>query len=189
MDVVAKFIYLIGSLRNPRVPEIAKVLRDAGHEVFDDWYAAGPEADDYWMRYEQARGHDFKAALAGFAGQHVYQYDKEHLDRAGVGVLLLPAGKSGHLELGYLIGQGKPGYILLEGEPERFDVMYNFASGVFTNLSDLLKVIGGSIDADVRVPLQGGTLTPVRGNTIDGCTITSLSAVRCRDGEGPLVQG
>lgn len=141
--MVAKHIYLIGSLRNPQVPEIAAKLRAEGHEVFDDWYAAGPEADDCWMRYEQARGHDFAAALAGFAGQHVYRYDKEHLDRCGVGVLVLPAGKSGHLELGYLLGQGKPGYILLDKEPERFDVMYNFASGVFTRLADLLKALRG----------------------------------------------
>jgi nucleoside 2-deoxyribosyltransferase len=168
--VVAKFIYLIGSLRNPKVPEIAAKLREAGHEVFDDWFAAGPEADDHWQRYEQARGHSFAQALAGHAGQHVYRYDRSHLDRMGVGVLVLPAGKSGHLELGYMIGQGKPGYILLDGEPERFDVMYNFATGVFTNLSDLLKVIGGSIDADVRLQVQdGGVLSPVRGHrSLDG---------------------
>ena len=40
-------IYTIGSLRNEKVPLIANALRDAGHEVFDDWYGAGPEADDY----------------------------------------------------------------------------------------------------------------------------------------------
>ena len=58
-------IYLIGSLRNPRVPEIAAKLRDAGHVVFDDWFAAGPEADDWWQKYEIARGHNFKEGLAG----------------------------------------------------------------------------------------------------------------------------
>lgn len=136
-------IYLIGSLRNPRIPEIAKELRVAGHEVFDDWYAAGPEADDYWQRYEQARGHDFQRALKGYPAQHVYNYDRFHLDRMGTGVLVLPAGKSGHLELGYMIGQKKPGYILMDGEPERFDVMYNFASGVFTNMDDLLRTLKG----------------------------------------------
>lgn len=140
--MVARNIYLIGSLRNPRVSEIAKALRAQGHEVFDDWMAAGPEADDYWMKYEQAKGNDFKAALAGYAGQHVYQYDKSHLDRCQTGVLILPAGKSGHLELGYLIGQGKLAFILLDGEPERFDVMYNFASGVFTKLEDLIARLG-----------------------------------------------
>ena len=140
---MSKFIYLIGSLRNPEVPKVAKILRDAGHDVFDDWYAAGPEADDHWMQYEKDRGSDFARALDGYAARHVYEYDKSHLDRCGVGVLLMPAGKSGHLELGYMIGQGKPGYILLPSEPERYDVMYNFARGVYSNVDSLLKALAG----------------------------------------------
>lgn len=135
-------IYLIGSLRNPQVPVLAGQLRRAGHDVFDDWYAAGPEADDHWMHYEQQeRGHSFAEALQGYAAGHVFEFDKAHLDRCGTAVLLLPAGKSGHLELGYMIGQGKKGYILLDGEPERFDVMYKFATGVFTNVDDLLAAL------------------------------------------------
>lgn len=131
-------IYLIGSLRSPRVPEIASKLRGAGYEVFDDWYAAGPEADDYWQKYEQERGNSYASALVGFAANHVYEYDKFHLDRSDLGVLVLPAGKSGHLELGYLIGQGKPGFILCDGVPERWDVMYRFAKGVYFDYPALL---------------------------------------------------
>ncbi len=126
-----KSIYLIGSLRNPAIPEIARQLRVEGFDVFDDWYAAGPEADDYWQKYEQNRNHSYEQALSGYAAQHVYQFDKRHLDRCDIGILALPAGKSGHLELGYMIGTGKPGLILLDKEPERFDVMYNFATGIF----------------------------------------------------------
>jgi len=139
--MVAKFIYLIGSLRNEKVPQIANRLRAEGHDVFDDWYAAGPEADDYWMAYEKQRGHNFKYALLNYAARHVFDFDKEHLDRCGVGVLVLPAGKSGHLELGYMIGQGKKCYILLDGEPERFDVMYRFATAVFTRMEDLIECL------------------------------------------------
>jgi len=134
-------IYLIGSLRSPRVPETAGVLRAAGFEVFDDWYAAGPEADDYWQKYEKERGHTFAQALDGFPAYHVYEYDRFHIDRSDAGVLVLPAGKSGHLELGYLIGSGKPGYILLNEEPERFDVMYRFAKGVYTKLDELITAL------------------------------------------------
>lgn len=121
-------VYLIGSLRNPRAPEVANALRTAGFEVFDDWFAAGPEADDYWQRYEQGRGANFLEALEGHAAQNVFQFDKRHIEACDAAVLLAPAGKSGHLELGIVIGQGKPGFILLEEEPERWDVMYNFAS-------------------------------------------------------------
>ena len=135
-------IYLIGSLRNPNVPSVAEKLRAAGHEVFDDWFAAGPEADDWWQKYEMAKGHNYKEALQGFAANHVYHYDRSHLDRNDMAILILPAGKSGHLELGYMIGQGKPGYILFDEQmPDRWDVMYLFASGVFFKLEDLLKEI------------------------------------------------
>jgi len=132
-----KTIYLIGSLRNPKIIEIANKLRKLGFDVFDDWMAAGPEADDYWRDYEKARGHNYAEALKGHAARHVYNFDREHLEKADGGILALPAGKSGHLELGWLLGQGKPGYILLEGEPERFDVMYLFASGVFNTFEEL----------------------------------------------------
>lgn len=133
-----KSIYLIGSLRNPRVPIVAQLLRDAGYEVFDDWYAAGPEADDKWRDYEKARGHDFKTALAGHAAQHVFNFDRKHLERCDIAVLLAPSGKSAHLELGVVLGAKKPGFILLDGDPERYDVMYNFATAVFSTVEELV---------------------------------------------------
>jgi len=128
-----KRVYLIGSLRNPVVPELGRTLRRAGLEVFDDWHAAGPEADDHWQKYEQARGHSFIQALKGAAAQHVFAFDRENLDASDAAVLILPAGKSGHLELGYMAGKGKKTYILIDKEPDRFDVMYCFATGVFTS--------------------------------------------------------
>jgi hypothetical protein len=133
-------IYLIGSLRNPKVPEIANRLREEDHTVFDDWFAAGPEADDWWQKYEQNKGHNYKEGLAGYAAHHVFNFDKHHLDTNDVAILCLPAGKSGHLELGYMIGKGKKGYILFDEQmPDRWDVMYLFATGVFFKLDDLCK--------------------------------------------------
>lgn len=132
-------IYVIGSLRSPRVPEVSAKLRTAGFEVFDDWYAAGPEADDYWQTYEKARGHNFAQALKGHAATNVFNFDKRHLDESDVVVLVLPAGKSGHLELGYCLGRGKPGYIVYGEEPDRFDVMYKFATGVFATDEELIQ--------------------------------------------------
>jgi len=54
-------------------------------------------------------------------------------------VLVMPAGKSAHLELGYLIGQGKRGYILLEHDSDRWDVMLQFATAVFYNTDELVR--------------------------------------------------
>lgn len=131
----------MGSLRSERVRAVAAALRAYRQEVFDDWHAAGPEADDIWQKYEQARGHTYREALQGAHATDVFQFDRRHLDRASAGVLVMPAGKSGHLELGYLIGQGKPGYILLEQEPERWDIMYRFATGVFYSVDDCVQVV------------------------------------------------
>lgn len=155
-------IYLIGSLRNPSIPEVAAKLRGAGHEVFDDWFAAGPEADDYWQKYETNKGHNFKEALEGYAAKNVYAFDKRHLDRNEMAVLLLPAGKSGHLELGYCIGTGKPGYILFDSNgmmPDRWDVMYQFATGVFFDVNDLIK----ELDDSVTLPFVPFDMTHFKG--------------------------
>ena len=131
-----KKIYLIGSLKNGEVRTVANQLRSIGFEVFDDWQAAHPEADDNWRDYEKGRGRTYKEALVGHAAKHVYEFDKRHLDDSDIAILLLPAGKSGHLELGYFIGQGKPGYIFLDN-PERWDVMYQFAHCIVNTFDEL----------------------------------------------------
>jgi hypothetical protein len=64
-----------------------------------------------------------------------------YLDRAEGAILALPAGKSAHLELGYILGHGKPGWILLDGEPERWDIMYQFATGVANDMEELVGMI------------------------------------------------
>lgn len=129
-------IYLIGSLRNPQVPVVASELRKLGFDVYDDWYAVGPEADDRWKEYEIDRGHDYVEAMRGWHAHHVFTMDKEHLDAADGCVMVYPAGKSAHLEFGYMIGQGKWGLVLLD-DVDRWDIMLQFASGLCENLEDL----------------------------------------------------
>ena len=134
-----KTIYLIGALKNWKVITLAKELRTLGFEVFDDWISPGPEADNYWRKFEKLRGSTYKQALNNYAAKHIFEFDKFHLDRCDIGILLMPAGKSGHLELGYLIGQGKRGYILFDKEPKKWDIMYKFCNDVFFNIQDLIK--------------------------------------------------
>jgi hypothetical protein len=134
-------IYIVGSMRNPLIPQIAKTLRQDGHTVFDDWYSPGPDTDEYWRSYEIERGRDYKAALAGHHAQHVFEFDRKWIQWAEVGVLVLPAGRSGHLELGYMIGRGQRGYILLEEHNDRFDVMYQFAHGIASDIEELREMV------------------------------------------------
>lgn len=137
-------IYLAGSLSNPRIPEYHKTLEHHfDGEVFSDWYAAGPEADDHWKAYEQSLGNDYISGLAGAAARNVYAFDKKHIDRAKYMVLALPAGKSGHLELGYFLGTGRVGIIQLDDTDVRWDVMYQFASHITLNINETVDVLKG----------------------------------------------
>jgi hypothetical protein len=137
-----KVVYLIGALKNERIPAIANALEaETGYEVFADWFTPGPDADEYLRKYVIERKGGIREALNGYAVRHVFEFDKEHIDRADAVVMVMPAGKSGHLELGYAIGKGTPGFILFEAEPERFDVMWKFATGVAFKIEELVPLL------------------------------------------------
>lgn len=138
-------LYLVGSLRNPAVPLLASQIRKMCPEVvvFDDWFAAGPEADDCWKAYEQGRyGTDSKAyvqGLKGEAAEHVFQFDKKHLDTSSHVLLVLPAGKSGHMEIMYAAYhvKARTAILLEEGVDPRWDVMYKFIPDILTSVTEV----------------------------------------------------
>jgi len=136
-------IYLSGSLRTQSVPELGKALRADGYDVFDDWHAAGPRADDEWQRYEMHRGRNMRDALRGYAAMHVFKYDLHHLDRSDVGVALGPIGKSTFGEMVYLKRvRLKPVYMLLDSDPERWDNMLPLGvSDIFYSVEDLRNAL------------------------------------------------
>lgn len=136
------YVYVIGSLRNPYIPIWAQNIREELKvEVFDDWHSAGPEADDMWKLYETGRGRSFLEALDGHAAKHVFDFDLHHLTKATHVVLVLPAGKSGHLELGWAAGKGKKTFVVLD-DPDRWDVMYQFVDHVVPDTDELIRVMG-----------------------------------------------
>lgn len=133
-------VYLIGALKNPRVPEIGNVLRDKGYDVMDEWFTPGEHADENWQRYEALRGRSYQEALKGRAATNIFLFDRAYLDLSDIVILVAPAGKSAMLELGYAKGSGKRVYILLDGQdPERYDVMPGLADEVFFDMNSLLE--------------------------------------------------
>ena len=131
-------IYLIGSLKNPYIPTIGKRLRELGHSVFDDWHSCGPTGDVDWRHYHQARGDNYAEALKGKAAKLHFDFDMQHLAEADAGILILPAGKSAHLELGLLAGWGRPTFVFFDAVPHDWDLMYKIADHVFFDEEKLL---------------------------------------------------
>lgn len=162
--------YIIGSLRNPSIPSHAHEIRKAFPEalVFDDWFSAGPEADDYWRDYERGKGHTLAQALEGIAANHVFSFDKHHLDTSDAVILALPAGRSGHLELGYSIGKGKPAAILMDGEPDRFDVMYRFAHAIHYNIQETIAWLRKLSPTAVAPSVETSTAKPLPVELVQG---------------------
>jgi hypothetical protein len=137
-------IYIIGSLANPKIPIIGKQLRGAGFEVYDEWWCPGPEADAHWQEYCKFNGLTYEEALEGWHAKQVFEIDKFHLDRTDVGILVWPAGKSGHLEAGYLVGREKPTYILMDSQPDRYDIMTRMVTRVCSDLNIIIEELNDS---------------------------------------------
>jgi hypothetical protein len=133
-----KSIYIIGALKNWAIVDLANELQALGFDVFADWITPGPDADAFLLKYAKLRGWSYKQALNSYAATHVFEFDKSHIDRCDLVIMCMPAGKSGHLELGYARGCGKPGYILFDEIPSRFDVMYRFATDIFFDKAELI---------------------------------------------------
>jgi len=141
LDRSRPVVYLVGSLRNPKVLELGNEIRALGIECVDNWYAAGERADDSWQAYSNARGRTYQEALESREARHVFHFDRAYLNLADAVVLLYPAGKSGHIEFGYAVGRGKRGYILQEEPADRYDVMLQFGTQLFHDQPSLLATM------------------------------------------------
>lgn len=133
-------VYLVGSLRDERIPEIAETLRGYGHEVFDEWFSAGPTADDSWQYHQEYKGLTYAEALRGPAAQHVFEFDKKWLDWCDT-VVMIGKGTSRGIEMGYAIGRGAEGFALLDEPPSRWDLMLAFTKDVVYTVDDLVAAL------------------------------------------------
>ena len=92
-----RMVYIIGSLANPQIPIIGNKLRKVfpDWEIFDSWYSPGPEADEYWRKYEKAKGVTYKQALKDWSATHIFEFDKYHIERATDVVMVMPTVAGG----------------------------------------------------------------------------------------------
>lgn len=151
-------VYLIGALKNQRIPVIGNLLRVQGYDVMDEWFTPGEYADTNWQAYERLRGRTYAEALRGRAATNIVLFDRSYLDHSDAVVYIAPAGKSAMLELGYAAGSGKRTAIFLDGEePDRYDIMPGLAQRVMSQEAQLLQWLD-----EVRleiVPDKGGATT------------------------------
>jgi nucleoside 2-deoxyribosyltransferase len=134
-------IYVASSWRNPIQPAVVEFLRMVGHEVYDfrnpapgnhgfAWSAIDP-AWEGWTpeRFRELLSHP--TARAGFA------LDRDALDWCDTCVLVLPCGRSAHLEAGYACGQGKRVIFMLSQDGFEPELMYRLGDALVCGYAEL----------------------------------------------------
>jgi len=123
-------IYVASSWRNTHQPAVVARLRAEGHEVYD---FKNPAPGDHGFGWKQT-GHDpadgldadtMRRMLVSDAAVQGFAFDRDACAAADACVLVLPCGRSAHLEAGWISGRGKPVVVYAPtiDEPE---LMYKF---------------------------------------------------------------
>ena len=109
-------VYVASSWRNPFQPGVVEFLRSEGFEVYDfrnpspgDSGFHWSEIDGGWKDWDLDR---YKSALESDLAKDGFGKDFAAMEWADACVLVLPCGRSAHLELGWFAGQGKPTVIV-----------------------------------------------------------------------------
>lgn len=143
-------IYLASSWRNQDQQRIVKLLREAGHEVYDFEHAsydasnqAGSreQAGFTWSKvdpdYQQWTVADYQQALKHPIAEYGFQRDLDAMNWADTCVLLLPCGRSAHAEAGWMKGAGKRVFVLVE-HLEEAELMYRLFDAVCGSPQELI---------------------------------------------------
>jgi len=136
------YVYVASSWRNPLQPWVVEHLTAAGVPHYDfrnppggtgfHWSEVGLQrnndtspVEDYLQALEHPR------SVAGFAS------DFDAMQRADTFVLVLPCGRSAHLELGWAVGAGKRTAVLLD-DPCTPELMYRMVDHLAPDMGSLM---------------------------------------------------
>ena len=100
-------IYVASSWQNRHQQGVVAMLRRWGHQVYDfrEHGFGWEEIDENWERWTT---HDYVTGLRHPIAEGAFQEDYRALRWANACVLVMPCGRSAHLEAGWSVGQGKP---------------------------------------------------------------------------------
>lgn len=133
-------VYVASSWRNEVQPLVVQDIRLAGHEAYD---FKGPEGGFSWREvdanWQSWNVEEFERGLDHPAARQGFKRDWDAMEWATVGVLVLPCGRSAHLEAGYFVGAGKPLIIAIDDSQEP-ELMYKMATRICRTV-DVVKVL------------------------------------------------
>ena len=145
-------IYIASSWKNQKaVIALAEYLERYGFEVDAFCRVSDKRYAFHWSELvdEEAdlANYDAIEMLADPRTQRAYTEDKKWIDWSDCVIMLMPCGRSSHLEGGYAKGQGKLLYIYGDFPKGEFEVMYGFANGIFRR-GEIDRLVSVLLNAD-----------------------------------------
>lgn len=139
-------VYVASSWRNEHQPDVVKALREAGHGVYDFRNPGPGDQGFHWSwidpDWQQWTPQEFRANLNHDIALNGYGKDWAAMEWADACVMVMPCGRSAHIEAGYFVGAKKRLVILLsDGEPE---LMYNMADYIALDIEEAVAALGQS---------------------------------------------
>ena len=145
-------IYVSSSWENPYQPYMVEELRELGHEVYDFRHPSGRNDRSVWdeIGVSETLYHDQLTGEVGLSGTELsaalrqskaHERFAEHLaamQEADTCILLLPCGRSSHLEAGYMKGLCKRVFVFGSAfDIHKPELMYLTLDGYFYLYEDL----------------------------------------------------
>jgi hypothetical protein len=128
---VSRKIYLASSWRNDRQPHMVAALRAEGYEVYDFKNPAPDKAGFAWKDAGDVSNiANYLETLKHPVAQAGFKSDFEAMQWADTFVLLLPCGRSAHLEMGWATGRGLDTHIVLSQDQFEPELMYLQATAI-----------------------------------------------------------
>jgi len=144
-------VYVCSSWRNEHYARILNDIRREGHKIWDwrnpptggngfRWQETGAENYQHGDKVHPA---DWREMLRHPIAQTGFASDHAGMNWCDVAVLLHPAGRSAHLEAGWISGRGKKVHVLAL-EPVEPDLMVlALNGGIFDTVPGLLLALRG----------------------------------------------
>lgn len=137
-------LYVASSWRNDRQPEVVAKLSRCGYDVYDFRQPVAGDNGFHWSEidpdWQEWNLKTYLSALTNPIAERGFKKDFEAMESADACILVLPCGRSAHLELGWFVGRGKPTCILHDPrdmiEPELMPKMCDIQ---VDNMVDVLK--------------------------------------------------
>ncbi len=136
-------VYVASSWRNPLQQSVVQLLRSYAYlDVYDFRNPAPGDDGFHWSeidpKWKQWSPQAFRDALSHAVANRGFRFDMGALSESDTCLLVLPCGRSAHLELGWACGAGKNTAVYMPSSDEP-ELMYKMCGAILVSESELCR--------------------------------------------------